>query len=80
MSENRIATHRHKTRGAVVVLESTAHLAKVLVVEQGDELWVKLTDLTEGGQPVPKKSMRKSSANDRPNSSASSKYRIVRAV
>ena len=80
MAELRTATHRHKTRGAVVLLESTALLARVHVVDQGDELWVKIADLTEGSQPVSKKSTRKSSAKERPNSSANSKYRIVRVV
>jgi hypothetical protein len=80
MSENRNATHRHKTRGPVILLESTALLAKVLVVEQGDELWVKLADLTEGAQAVSKKTDRKTRTKDRPNSSANSKYRIVRVV
>ena len=31
--------------GAVVLLESTAELAKVLVAGSGDEFWVKRTDL-----------------------------------
>jgi hypothetical protein len=80
MSENRIATHRHKTHGAVVLLETTAQLAKVLVVDQGDEMWVKLTDLLEGAQAITKKRARTSSAKDRPNSSANANYRIVRVV
>jgi hypothetical protein len=80
MAENRNATHRHKTRGPVVLLESTAQLARVLVVDQGDEMWVKLADLSEGVHPVSKKTPRKQSAKDRPNSSANSSYRIVRAL
>ncbi len=80
MAENRNATHRHKTHGPVILLESTAQLAKVLVVDQGDEIWVKLADLTEGAHPVSKKTPRKSGGKDRPTSSANSSYRIVRAV
>ncbi len=80
MSENRNATHRHKTRGNVVLLESTAQLAKVLVLDQGDEIWVKLTDLSEGAEATPKKRTRKSSEKDRPTSSANSNYRIIRSV
>lgn len=78
MAESRKATHRHKTHGLVVLLESTAQLGKVVAVDQGDEMWVKLADLTEGSQVVSKKSPRKS--KDRPTSSANSSYRIVRAV
>jgi hypothetical protein len=77
-SGNRTATHRHKTYGPVVLLESTAQLGKVLVVDLGDEVWVKLADLTEGAQPVKKKRARE--PKDRPNSSANSSYRTVRAV
>ncbi|MGD0964761.1 MAG: hypothetical protein ABSA57_12785 [Candidatus Acidiferrales bacterium] len=80
MAENRNATHRHKTHGPVVLLESTAQLAKVLVLEQGDEIWVKLADLTEGAHVVTKKATRKPSAKDRPTASANSRYRIVRAL
>jgi hypothetical protein len=80
MADSRTATHRHKTHGPVVLLESTAQLGKVLVVDQGDEMWVKLADLTEGAHVVSKKSPRKTSTKDRPNSSANSSYRIVRAV
>jgi hypothetical protein len=76
--ENRAATHRHKTYGPVVLLESTAQLGKVLVVDLGDEVWVKLADLTEGAHAVTKKRTRE--PKERPNSSANSSYRIVRAV
>lgn len=41
------ATHNHKRAGAVVVLQSTAELARVRVSTSGDEFWVKLADLTE---------------------------------
>ena len=80
MAEKQTPTHRHKTHGPVVLLESTAQLAKVLVVDQGDEIWVKLADLTEGAHAVTKKATRKPSAKDRPTSSANSSYRIVRAL
>jgi hypothetical protein len=55
-------------------------LAKVLVIEQGDEIWVKLADLTTGAHAVTKKAPRKSSSKDRPTSSANSNYRIIRAL
>lgn len=77
-SDGRMATHRHKTYGPVVLLESTAQLGKVLVVELGDEVWVKLADLTEGAHAVTKKRVRET--KERPTSSANSNYRIVRAV
>jgi hypothetical protein len=48
------ATHNHKRAGAVVVLQSTAELAKVLVPGSGDEFWVKLVDLTEVSAVVEK--------------------------
>jgi len=80
MAEERNATHRHKTHGPVVLLESTAQLARVLVVEQGDEMWVKLADLSEGTHAVSKKAARKPSSKDRPNSSANSSYRTIRAL
>src|ERR1700690_1251519 len=80
MAESRSATHRHKTHGPIVLLESTAQLAKVLVLDRGDEIWVKRVDLTEGSHVVSKKCPRKSSSKDRPNSSANSRYRIVRSV
>ena len=79
MSEHRSATHRHKTRGPVIIIESTAQLARVVAVEQGDEMWVKLSDLTEGAQAVTKKRSQPKT-KDRPSSSANSSYRIVRAV
>lgn len=80
MSENQNATHRHKTHGDVILLESTAQLAKVLVVDRGDEIWVKLSDLSQGARAVAQKRTRESSSKDRPNSSANSNYRIVRSV
>jgi hypothetical protein len=77
-SNDRTATHRHKTYGPVVLLESTAQLGKVMVVDSGDEVWVKLLDLTEGALVVTKKRTRE--PKERPNSSSNSSYRIVRAV
>jgi hypothetical protein len=41
------ATHNHKRAGAVVVLQSTTELAKVLIPASGDEYWVKVNELTE---------------------------------
>jgi hypothetical protein len=51
-----------------------------MVVPQGDEMWVKLVDLTEGAHLVTKKAPRKDSAKERPTSSANSSYRVIRAV
>lgn len=80
MTDSRVPTHRHKTHGPVLLLESTAQLAKVLVLDQGDEIWVKLSDLTEGAHAVTKKAPRKASSKDRPTSSANSSYRIIRSI
>jgi hypothetical protein len=46
-NNNQPARYNHKSAGAVVLLESTAELAKVLIPGSGDEFWVKLTDLTQ---------------------------------
>jgi hypothetical protein len=49
------ATHNHKRVGAVVVLQSTAELAQIVTVINGDTFWVKLADLTQlGGNQVQK--------------------------
>jgi hypothetical protein len=76
------ATHNHKRAGEVVLLESTAELGKVLVLASGDEFWVKLTDLTQLGDGVIEKSKlgKKQLANNRPNASSNSRYRVVRAA
>jgi hypothetical protein len=76
------ATHNHKRAGEVVLLESTAELGKVLVLASGDEFWVKLTDLTQLGGGVIEKSKlgKKQLANNRPNASSNSRYRVVRAA
>jgi len=62
------ATHNHKRAGAVVVLDSTEGLAKVLIPISGDEFWVKREDLTElvgGAVEETKVSKKESRANRR---------------
>jgi hypothetical protein len=54
MTENRTKIHSHKTEGRVVIISSTTHLAKVLVVDRDDEIWVKLADLSEVATAIPK--------------------------
>jgi hypothetical protein len=75
-------THNHKRAGAVVLLESTAVLAKVLIPESGDEFWVKLSDLTQvfGGVIEKSKPGKKQLGESRPNASPNSRYRVVRAA
>jgi hypothetical protein len=81
MSETRNATHWHKTQGAVVLLESTAQLAKILIVDKGEVIWVKLAQLSEGARKLPKKRARRDAkAKDRPISPADSNHRIARVV
>lgn len=82
MKNNQQATHNHKRAGAVLVLESTAELAKVLVPASGDEFWVKLVDLTLLVDGVIEKSKpaKKQSREHRPNASPNSQYRVVRAA
>jgi len=82
MKNNRDATHYHKRAGAVVVLESTAHLAKVLIRASGDQFWVKLIDLTElvGGVIEESKSENKRSRKDRPNALPNTRNRVLRAA
>jgi hypothetical protein len=46
MKNNQQATHDHKKVGAVIVLESTGQLAKVVIPTTDQEFWVKLEDLT----------------------------------
>ena len=55
MKNTQPATYNHKRAGAVVLLESTAELAKVLIPASGDKFWVKLTDLTQLGGGVIRK-------------------------
>jgi hypothetical protein len=75
------ATHDHKRAGAVVLLESTAVLGKVLTTN-GDEFWVKLADLTLVGSAVIEKSKagKKRPGTSRPTASPNSRYRVVRAA
>jgi hypothetical protein len=81
VKDNQRTTHNHKSAGAVVLLESTAELAKILVPSSGDEFWVRLTDLTQLAGVVEKgKPGKKQSLKSRPNASANSQYRVVRAV
>jgi len=82
MKNNQQATHSHKREGAVVILQSTSELARVLVSATGDEFWVKLIDLTplvagvvHDGKPV-----KKQSRKTRPNASPNTNYRVVRAA
>lgn len=80
MKNNDQATHDHKRAGAVVLLESTAVLGKVLTTN-GDEFWVKLEDLTLAGGAIEKtKAGKKRPGNDRPTASPNSRYRVVRAA
>jgi hypothetical protein len=76
------ATHNHKRVGAVVLLESTTELAKVLVLTGEDEFWVRLTDLTPFGDNLIEKGRGTKShqSKTRPNVSPNSHYRVVRAA
>jgi hypothetical protein len=76
------ATHNHKRVGAVVLLESTTELAKVLVLTGEDEFWVRLTDLTPFGDNLIEKSRGTKShqSKTRPNVSPNPHYRVVRAA
>jgi hypothetical protein len=76
------ATHMHSRAGAVVLLESTNQLAKVLVLDEQDEIWVRLVDLAPLGDGAVQKTQggKKRVTKDRPNASANSNYRIVRVV
>jgi hypothetical protein len=82
MKNNQQATHNHKRSGPVVLLESTAELAKVLIPASGDEFWVRLTDLTQLGGDVIEKSKlaKKQLGKNPPNASPDSQYRAVRAA
>ena len=79
MKNNQQATHDHKRAGAVVLLESTAVLGKVLTTN-GDEFWVKLEDLTLAGGAIEKTKAAKKRPGNRPIASANSRYRVVRAA
>jgi hypothetical protein len=82
MKNNQPATYNHKRAGAVVLLESTAELAKVLTPGSGDEFWVKLTDLTRlaGGVIEKSKPDNKKLGKSRANASPNSRYRVVRVA
>jgi hypothetical protein len=81
-NNNEQATHNHKRAGAVMLLESTAELAKVVIPASGDEFWVRLADLTQlvGGEIEKSRPAKKQSAKSRPNASPNSQYRVVRAA
>jgi hypothetical protein len=76
------ATHNHKRSGAVIVLESTNELAKVLIPTSGDEFWVKIIDLTPivAGAKVEAKPRKKHQSKERPTASANTQYRTVRVA
>ena len=82
MKNHQPATYSHKRAGAVVLLESTAELAKVLIPASGDEFWVKLTDLTRlvGGVIEKSKPGNKQLGRSRGNASPKSRYRVVRVA
>ena len=81
MINNQTTTYNHKRVGTVVLLESTAVLAKVLTPENGDEFWVKLSDLTQVvGSVIKKTKPGDKSGKSHPNSSSNSRYRVVRAA
>jgi len=79
---NQPARYNHKSAGAVVLLESTAELAKVLIPGSGDEFWVKLTDLTQlaGGVIEESKPDNKKLGKSRANASPNSRYRVARVA
>jgi hypothetical protein len=83
MKNNQSATYSHKRAGAVVLLETTAELAKVLIPGSGAEFWVRLTDLTQLAGSVIEKSKpgNKQFGKSRGNVSPNSRYRgVVRVV
>ena len=71
MSKIEQATHYFKRAGAVVVLHSTAELARIRVLTTGDEFWVKLTDVVElaGGMMPESRPVKKASRVSRVNAS-----------
>ena len=76
------ATHNHKRVGAVVLLESTRELGKVLTLVGQDEFWVKLTDLTVFGEDLIEKTKTAKihRGKTRPNVSSNPEYRMVPAA
>lgn len=79
MSNTEQATHYFKRAGAVVVLQSTAELARIRVLTTGDEFWVKLTDVVElaGGVMPESKPVKKASRISRVNASPTVARRAV---
>jgi hypothetical protein len=49
MINEKLPTHTHRKVGKVAVLESTESLAKISVVDTGEQFWVKNIDLTPVG-------------------------------
>ena len=81
MINNHATTYNHKRMGAVVLLESTAVLGRVLTPENGDEFWVKLSDLTQVvGDAIKKTKPGNRLGKSHPNSSPNNQYRVVRAA
>jgi hypothetical protein len=82
MKNNQQTAHSHKRVGAVVLLESSALLGKVLVPASGDEFWVKLTDLTPLRDSVieKRKPARKPLGPNLPNALPDRQYHVVRAA
>lgn len=59
MKKIQAATHSHKRLGPVVVLQSTADLAQVVMTISGDTFWVKVAELTElSGDQLEKRSRK----------------------
>jgi hypothetical protein len=77
MIRNQQATHNHKRVGAVVLLESTTELGKVLTLVGQDEFWVKLSDLTVFGEDLVAKSttVRSHRGKTRPHVPSNPPYR-----
>jgi hypothetical protein len=76
------ATHRHKRLGAVVVLQMTSELAKIVMPVSGDEFWVKVSELSEltADAPPKAKATKKQSKAERPEASADSRYGTARVA
>jgi hypothetical protein len=72
------ATHRHKRLGAVVVLQMGSELAKI-VMTNGDEFWVKVSELTDLSVEVvaEPKSSKKQAKAARPAATVDSRLRVA---
>lgn len=79
MSSIEQATHYFKRAGAVVVLQSTAELARIRVLTTGDEFWVKLTDVVElvGGVMPESKPVKKAPRVSRVHASPTVARRVI---